>query len=183
VRLFRFRVDISRVDNFHAENFAEAITWINYRRWWMEFVGFWGPPGTPAPGKATPEGVTPMVFNTQATQAEYQQLYPEGTSTKYYLHTTTSPNEKPPLTPPPPQPTLPPVETPIETPEPTELPITKPIVPPASTPESPSIEGQFSGQFIAISSFLFGFIVKTLFDYIWRQWSDKGYSRIPDAVV
>lgn len=30
--------DVTKVTNFHAENYRDAVEWINYPRWWMEMV-------------------------------------------------------------------------------------------------------------------------------------------------
>lgn len=30
--------DVTRVKNFHADNYRDAVEWINYPRWWMEMV-------------------------------------------------------------------------------------------------------------------------------------------------
>eukprot|EP00604_Paraphysomonas_vestita_P004446 CAMPEP_0174825360 /NCGR_PEP_ID=MMETSP1107-20130205/42681_1 /TAXON_ID=36770 /ORGANISM="Paraphysomonas vestita, Strain GFlagA" /LENGTH=583 /DNA_ID=CAMNT_0016056893 /DNA_START=501 /DNA_END=2252 /DNA_ORIENTATION=- len=197
--------DIVRVDNFHAENFAEAITWINYRRWWMELVGFWGPPGTPPQGKLTPEGVSPIAFNTQASPAEYQKVYPQGSSTKYYLHATTSPNDQVNVAP------EPPVSNPIQVPVPvpsnndiiTDTPVTTEppvVIIPDSTeapqnqsdndnnnnnPSTTTTTGSHSSTTTGVIGFFLGFICKALYDYIWNQYVSKRstYSRIADSDI
>jgi hypothetical protein len=52
-------------------------------------VGFWGPPGSPSTPHRSPMGVPPLVINTQPTQSAYQEAYPEGVHTRYYLQTST----------------------------------------------------------------------------------------------
>lgn len=52
-------------------------------------MGFWGPPGTPSSNRA-PLGVPPLVVNTQPTPQAYQEMYPAGSDTRYFLHSSTS---------------------------------------------------------------------------------------------
>jgi hypothetical protein len=172
-----------RVNDFHAENFASAITWINYRRWWMEFVGFWGQPGQPPKGKLQPEGVNPIAFNAQATPAEYALVYPEGSSTKFYLHSSTSPTPEVPEPAVSPSPVSPPPPNPVnhegpngevDQPEPKTSPV-------ASPTDSPSVTGNGHVTLIGLVCFVLGFLSK----YLWDRLCDKtraGYSPISDSI-
>mmetsp|Transcript_8804 Transcript_8804/g.13172 ORF Transcript_8804/g.13172 Transcript_8804/m.13172 type:complete len:726 (+) Transcript_8804:54-2231(+) len=150
--------DILRVDDFHAENFVNAVTWISYPRWWMEMVGFWGPPGTPATGKAAADGVRPMVFNTQASVEEYKKVYPAGVDTKYYIHSTTTPDDS---------------NAPSDD--------SNPVTPPPPTPTTSS-DG-YSSWAIGISCFLLGIGFSYLVDFIRSNYFSKGYSRISDVSI
>jgi hypothetical protein len=161
-----------RVDNFHAENFANAISWINYRRWWMEFVGFWGEPGAPPVGKAQPEGVSPVAFNTQATPAEYQQVYPHGSSTKFYLHSSTSPGQDASTVSPSPAPQVP--ETPVP-----EDPV--PLSPSVGTETSPDAAGHPVA--IGVVCFLLGIFTKYLLDCACDPRRGAGYSPINEMSI
>lgn len=174
----------------------------------MELVGFWGPPGTPPQGKTIPEGVSPIAFNTQATPAEYQQVYPQGSSTKYYIHATTSPNEvnvePKPEPKPEPEPSKDINESPLTTLPPNNVDVTpsnteQPIIIPVST-ETPVVnpvddgnnQNQSNEQNQSSSSttttgvigFILGFLCKVLYDYIWSQYvAKRGYNRIPDSDI
>lgn len=139
----------------------------------MEFVGFWGQPGQPPNGKSQPEGVNPIAFNTQASPAEYNLVYPHGSSTKFYLHSTASPDTA-----------TPPVIS--QTPSPSPAPITTPITEnpgDAGQPETPSSTNSSpSGNItlVGLACFLLGFLSKYLFDCLCNK-SRHGYLQIADT--
>jgi hypothetical protein len=141
----------------------------------MEFVGFWGQPGQPPKGKSQPEGVNPIAFNTQASPAEYGLVYPEGSSTKFYLHTTTSPETAAEL----PQtrsPSLASTSTPVNKEDPKE--IDQPETPTSSTDSSAPGAGRIT--LVGVACFLLGFLSKYLFDCLCNQ-TRGGYSRIAET--
>lgn len=147
----------------------------------MEFVGFWGQPGQPPAGKSIPEGVNPIAFNTQATLADYQKVYPQGSSTKFYLHATTSPNDvsSPPV--PSPSSTSTPInEIPSSNEEPTK---------PEDSSDSSLVDAQNDTMlssshsvFFGIIYFLLGFLAKYLMDCICNKRRD-GYTTIRESDI
>ena len=42
--------DMYKVTNEHVENFARSFKYVGVPKWWYESTGYWGVPGTPAPG-------------------------------------------------------------------------------------------------------------------------------------
>jgi hypothetical protein len=49
----------------------------------LEHVGFWGPPGTPAPDSGAPVGIHPIAIPTLESQEEYETAYPSGENMTY----------------------------------------------------------------------------------------------------
>jgi hypothetical protein len=43
--------DMYKVVNPNVENFARAFKYVGLPKWWYESSGYWGVPGTPAPGE------------------------------------------------------------------------------------------------------------------------------------
>ena len=39
-----------KVVDTHTENFAKSFKYVGVPKWWYESTGFWGVPGTAAPG-------------------------------------------------------------------------------------------------------------------------------------
>jgi hypothetical protein len=54
-----------------------------YPRWWLESIGFWGAPFTPAPKHDAPSPVLPNGYPTLQSQQEYGNVYPDGAGTPY----------------------------------------------------------------------------------------------------
>lgn len=71
--------------NPHAPTYPAAVKWIMYPRWWLESIGFWGAPFTPAPGR-TPVPVHPNGFPTLSSQEAYDAAYPTGVENAAYTN-------------------------------------------------------------------------------------------------
>jgi hypothetical protein len=52
-------------------------------RWWFEQIGFWGEPGTAAPGENSPAPLRPYTFPSENSLAEYKLKYPRGFNTSF----------------------------------------------------------------------------------------------------
>jgi len=78
----KFRDQMIVVDP-HAPTYPAAIRWMMYPRWWLESIGFWGAPFTPAPGRGAAEPVTPNGYPTLSSPAEYDAAYPNGIGSPY----------------------------------------------------------------------------------------------------
>jgi hypothetical protein len=74
----------------HAEDFGKGIEGLNYPRWWLEMVGFWGQPGVPATTHISPQGIRPVTFNTLSSQEAYAKAFPDGGDTRYFIQASTA---------------------------------------------------------------------------------------------
>lgn len=73
-----------RVVDPHASTFTPgAVQWMMYPRWWLEGVGYWGAPYTPAPGRKEPLPVYPNSYPTLSSKEAYAEQYPEGIGAPY----------------------------------------------------------------------------------------------------
>lgn len=71
----------------HSEAFTTAYRYLTVQRDWMESIGYWGVPGTPATGEE-PVPVRPINVPTEESAAAYKTKYPEGYF-KAYVATST----------------------------------------------------------------------------------------------
>ena len=87
--------DVYKISNPHAENFNHAFTYLTIPRWYMEQVGFWGPPGTPPPDEKKSIDIYPINVPSEDSNAIYAAKYPSGMYQPYkssYYSATRSQN-------------------------------------------------------------------------------------------
>jgi len=87
--------DIYKVVNPHTEEFLNAYTLLSVPRSFMEWSGFWGPPGTPPPGDTRPLPVKPVNVPSEDSLEIYDSKYPFGMDFTYtwpfnYIYTKAS---------------------------------------------------------------------------------------------
>lgn len=70
--------DVYKVINPHAESFSKAFTYLNIPRWYLEQIGYWGPPGTKAPSAEKSSDIYPINVPSEDSLEIYQQKYPNG---------------------------------------------------------------------------------------------------------
>ena len=68
--------------DIHVENFIDSYEYLGAQRGWFEQIGFWGAPGTPAPG-ATPVGIKAINVPSLPSMAAYSAAYPRGYDEPY----------------------------------------------------------------------------------------------------
>ncbi len=68
--------------NPHAENYNFATDTFTYPTWWLESVGYWGQPGSSAPGRK-PQPVYPFNTLTEKSQEDYDKKFPHGPYVAY----------------------------------------------------------------------------------------------------
>ena len=56
--------------SIHYENFIYASRYLTVPRWWLELIGYWGAPGTAAPGH-TASPIKPINVRPQMTKEDY----------------------------------------------------------------------------------------------------------------
>ena len=61
----------------------EIFTYFISRRWWLEQIGYWGAPGTPAPSEGSPVGIQPLSYPTLETKHDYHEIYKRGLNATY----------------------------------------------------------------------------------------------------
>ena len=87
--------DMYQVTSIHYENFLFAARYLTVPRWWLEMIGFWGPPGTPCPGEASAVPIKPIGALTLPSKAEYDAVYPNGAYQPYPSAPVVSPPHLP----------------------------------------------------------------------------------------
>ena len=75
--------DMYKIVDMHVDNFAQAYAYLTVPRSWMELVGYWGAPGTPAYGNDRPVPAHPVNVPSEDSLAAYQQKYPHGPNATY----------------------------------------------------------------------------------------------------
>jgi hypothetical protein len=70
--------DVYNIEDIHVENFNRAYEYLSVPRWWFEQIGFWGAPGTAAPGEKEATPIYPLNVPSEDSQKNYEQKYPKG---------------------------------------------------------------------------------------------------------
>lgn len=70
--------DVYKIVDIHVENFNRAYEYLSVPRWWFEQIGFWGAPGTAAPGEKEATPIYPLNVPSEDSQKNYEQKYPKG---------------------------------------------------------------------------------------------------------
>jgi len=76
--------DMYKVTNIHVKDFPQAARYLTVPKWWLEMVGFWGPPGTATPGE-TGATVKPVNVRPQTSLEAYKQTQAAGAGQPYHL--------------------------------------------------------------------------------------------------